>query len=482
MASTSHEYDGRHRQSGRPEVVPRKRHAAEQRGRDSDEQSRRCTGRAAASQPGRAPERPGRGLPLRATTAAPWSSGCSPRPRRRLEQRKPGLRPADTPCRSPRTGSIHRGRSRRNAGTEGYRRRSPSPQAARSVPPRRSRRQAGRRGRHRRYVAECQWRRLSGVASIGRGIYTRAMAPPTRRGFVAGALSMLFPGAGQLYTGAFRRGFILIAITLAGMLLLALGLSWLSLDQLGPVDRRLVAAALAVNLAVLGFRLFAVADARVAAPSDPRRARDADRRTACRGRLDDRSRLRRARGGLRGRGTCRRHRQGTLPRAAAAALGRDKTAGRSRSSSGSDRARWRRSRRTCECSRTRRPPRHEAVDDDPPARHRRRPGELGRADRHDHPRGDPARDRPRGRVRGPAQPRPGTARTKGTTLEGAAERSLRPLGRRPARVRARSSRRSRTCSASGSTTTRSSTCSASPTSSTRSAASRSRSRSGSSTR
>ena len=95
---------------------------------------------------------------------------------------------------------------------------------------------------------------------------------------------------------------------------------------------------------------------------------------------------------------------------------------------------------------------------------------------------DPARHRTRRRVRDPAQPRPGAARTEAEALEGAAQRPLRAERRRRRRARARSSRPSRTCSGSASTTTRSSTCSASPISSTRSAASRSRSRSGSSTR
>lgn len=72
---------------------------------------------------------------------------------------------------------------------------------------------------------------------------------------------MVLPGAGQLYLGARRRGFILLAITGAALLAaLVLG-SWISVDAVWGVDRRLVATILAVDLALLGFRLFAVVDA-----------------------------------------------------------------------------------------------------------------------------------------------------------------------------------------------------------------------------
>jgi LCP family protein required for cell wall assembly len=72
---------------------------------------------------------------------------------------------------------------------------------------------------------------------------------------------MVLPGAGQLYVGARRRGFILLGITAAGLLgALALA-SWISVDALWGVDRRLVATFLAADLALLAFRLFAVVDA-----------------------------------------------------------------------------------------------------------------------------------------------------------------------------------------------------------------------------
>ena len=91
--------------------------------------------------------------------------------------------------------------------------------------------------------------------------YTDLMdaAPPQR--FVAGFLSMLVPGAGQLYVGARRRGLILLGITVATLLGILLLGSWISVDAFWSVDRRLVATVLAVDLALLAFRLFAVVDA-----------------------------------------------------------------------------------------------------------------------------------------------------------------------------------------------------------------------------
>lgn len=68
---------------------------------------------------------------------------------------------------------------------------------------------------------------------------------------------MLVPGAGQLYLGARRRGLALLAATaflLLGLLVLA------GRADLGSVDRRLVATLLALDLAVLALRLFAVLD------------------------------------------------------------------------------------------------------------------------------------------------------------------------------------------------------------------------------
>jgi LCP family protein required for cell wall assembly len=78
---------------------------------------------------------------------------------------------------------------------------------------------------------------------------------------VAGLLSLLVPGVGQLYRGATRRGLILLAIAFG---IVACGLilgSWLSLDALSGVNGRIVALVVLVDLAVMGFRVFAVVDA-----------------------------------------------------------------------------------------------------------------------------------------------------------------------------------------------------------------------------
>ena len=78
---------------------------------------------------------------------------------------------------------------------------------------------------------------------------------------VAGLLSSVVPGLGQLYRGATRRGLVLVGVALAilvGGLILS---SRLSLDTLLGVDRSILAMVLAVDLALLAFRLFAVVDA-----------------------------------------------------------------------------------------------------------------------------------------------------------------------------------------------------------------------------
>jgi LCP family protein required for cell wall assembly len=84
------------------------------------------------------------------------------------------------------------------------------------------------------------------------------MAEPTGRRFVAGLLSLALPGLGQLYVGARRRGLVLLGITAAGLLLL---LAASSVDWVWGIDRKLVALLLALDLLLLAFRLFAVADA-----------------------------------------------------------------------------------------------------------------------------------------------------------------------------------------------------------------------------
>ena len=83
------------------------------------------------------------------------------------------------------------------------------------------------------------------------------MLSPASRRFTAGVLSMLVPGAGQLFLGARRRGLALLGLT--ALLLVAL-LVVVEHAQLESIDRRLVAAVLAVDAAVLALRVFAVAD------------------------------------------------------------------------------------------------------------------------------------------------------------------------------------------------------------------------------
>jgi LCP family protein required for cell wall assembly len=83
------------------------------------------------------------------------------------------------------------------------------------------------------------------------------LAPASRR-FAAGVLSMLLPGTGQLYLGAKRRGLVLLGLTAVFLVFL---LVVVDRAQLGSIDRRLVAAVLAVDVALLGLRLFAVVDA-----------------------------------------------------------------------------------------------------------------------------------------------------------------------------------------------------------------------------
>jgi polyisoprenyl-teichoic acid--peptidoglycan teichoic acid transferase len=92
-------------------------------------------------------------------------------------------------------------------------------------------------------------------------------APPrsgggTRSPLVAATLSLLVPGAGQLYAGARRRGFVLLgiatALCLVVLAILASGPVGLALTLFG---RKLLAAVLAANLAFLALRVFAVVDA-----------------------------------------------------------------------------------------------------------------------------------------------------------------------------------------------------------------------------
>jgi LCP family protein required for cell wall assembly len=85
-----------------------------------------------------------------------------------------------------------------------------------------------------------------------------------RRGgrIVAGLLSLLIPGAGQVYAGALRRGLILLGVT-AGLvlgLLVLLDVQPFDIAE-SAVSKRVVLAVVAVNLGLLAFRLFAIVDA-----------------------------------------------------------------------------------------------------------------------------------------------------------------------------------------------------------------------------
>jgi LCP family protein required for cell wall assembly len=89
------------------------------------------------------------------------------------------------------------------------------------------------------------------------------MAVENRRSpIVAATLSLLVPGAGQLYAGARRRGFLLLGIATAlcfGVLaVVASGPLGIALSLLG---RPLLVAVLIANLAFLALRVFAVVDA-----------------------------------------------------------------------------------------------------------------------------------------------------------------------------------------------------------------------------
>jgi len=93
-------------------------------------------------------------------------------------------------------------------------------------------------------------------------------AAPRRSALVAATLSLLVPGAGQLYVGASRRALVLLAITAA---LTAAALA-LTLTRplglfLGAVGPSLVVSVLLLDAALLAFRVFAVVDAWRAAAS-----------------------------------------------------------------------------------------------------------------------------------------------------------------------------------------------------------------------
>ena len=86
--------------------------------------------------------------------------------------------------------------------------------------------------------------------------------PNVARRALAGLLSMLVPGAGQALRGAWRRGALLFALFLAVAAPLAVLAAARPLGTAsGFAEGRLLAAAVAANLALLALRLFAALDA-----------------------------------------------------------------------------------------------------------------------------------------------------------------------------------------------------------------------------
>jgi LCP family protein required for cell wall assembly len=86
--------------------------------------------------------------------------------------------------------------------------------------------------------------------------------PNLARRTLAGVLSMLVPGTGQAFRGAWRRGALLFALFLAVALPLAVLAAARPLGTAsGFAEGRLLAAAVAVNLVLLALRLFAALDA-----------------------------------------------------------------------------------------------------------------------------------------------------------------------------------------------------------------------------
>ncbi len=84
------------------------------------------------------------------------------------------------------------------------------------------------------------------------------MAAPRRRGpIVAGLLSLAVPGAGQLFVGRRRLGLALLAASVVAALAVIALVSWWE----PAIDRRLVAAVLTADVALLGLRCYAVVDA-----------------------------------------------------------------------------------------------------------------------------------------------------------------------------------------------------------------------------
>lgn len=82
-----------------------------------------------------------------------------------------------------------------------------------------------------------------------------------RRPLTAGFLSMLLPGAGQVYLGSRRRGAVLLATAALFVVVVVAAAATRQEELVGSLDRRVLVWFLVVDGALLAFRLFAVVDA-----------------------------------------------------------------------------------------------------------------------------------------------------------------------------------------------------------------------------
>jgi polyisoprenyl-teichoic acid--peptidoglycan teichoic acid transferase len=85
--------------------------------------------------------------------------------------------------------------------------------------------------------------------------------PQVARRAVAGLLSMIVPGAGQAFAGAWRRGLVLFALFAVGAVPVVVIAAFPIEAAAWLLEGRLLPAALAVNVFLLALRLFAALDA-----------------------------------------------------------------------------------------------------------------------------------------------------------------------------------------------------------------------------
>lgn len=114
-------------------------------------------------------------------------------------------------------------------------------------------------GVHPQYPSDALRPSRSTAAASDDASYTAPMADAGRGRVTAGVLSLLVPGAGHAYVGARRRAVLLLsasALVAAGLL----GLARRTDTLLDHLDARVLVAFLVLDLALLGFRLFAILD------------------------------------------------------------------------------------------------------------------------------------------------------------------------------------------------------------------------------